>query len=66
MIVRKVASLTHALRVEQSVGVGTVVSILVPAELPVARATHVLGVVLAVHVRTLCDQHDVGLLGFLS
>ena len=48
MVVGEVASLAHALRVEKSVMVLTISSIVVSTKLSIAGGAHVLGVVLSV------------------
>lgn len=57
VVVGEVAGLTHPNRIVKSVGMLTVPSQLISAELTVARRTHILGVVLAMDVRALCDLH---------
>lgn len=60
MVVGEVASLAHAHRVEQSISVTALGRVLVATELAVAGRAHVLGVVLAVRVRTFSDLHRGG------
>jgi hypothetical protein len=55
MIIREVASLTHSHGIQKSIIVSTFRCVLISSELPVAGWTHVLCIVLSVHVRTFCN-----------
>ena len=57
VVVTQVASLAHTHGVVQSLTVMAVPGHLVTAKLTVARGTHVLGVVLSMHMRALGDLH---------
>jgi hypothetical protein len=66
VIVGQVASLTHAHRVQKSIGMLTVESILVAPELSVARGAHVFSVMLSQGMRALGDGHDVSFLDIIA
>jgi hypothetical protein len=66
VIVGQVTSLAHAHRVQESIGVLTVESVLISPELSVAGGAHVFSVMLPKGMRALGDGHDVGFLDIVA